>query len=489
MIGIILMLVIAFAVSTAVSLIFTNRNVISYVSIVASLVGVVFVILTAVNLSETPDFVIENGLLYLDKISLIFISLVSFVSVMALLYSHGYMQHELEEGAIMTKDYRIYYFYVNLFVLIMYLTFMVQSLALIWVGVGATTLVSTFLVGFYRNDHSTEAAWKYMMLCSVGITIALIGITLVYASSVGVIEDGNTAMDWTVLMENAASLNPALLKMAMVLIIIGFGTKVGFSPMHTWLPDAHSQAPTPVSGMLSAVLLNCALYAIIRFYMVSEITIPGFAKNLLLIFGLLSLFTAACFIVIARDIKRMLAYSSIENMGLIAIGLGIGTEIAIFGALFQLVAHSVTKPLLFYSAGNIIQAYDTREMASITGLKKSMPFTSFMLTAGSLIIIGVPPFAIFAGEFNIILGTVSAGQFIIAAIVLILLSVVFAGFLKHILPMLPGKEEDGVKEHSGIIRKMPFVIMIATTLILGLFVPESVKDMLTETARMIGGML
>ena len=290
-------------------------------------------------------------------------------------------------------------------------------------------------------------------------------------------------------MHNAASLNPALLKMAMVLIIIGFGTKVGFSPMHTWLPDAHSQAPTPISGMLSAVLLNCALYAIIRFYMVSEITIPGFAKNILIIFGLLSLFTAACFIVIARDIKRMLAYSSIENMGLIAIGLGIGTELAIFGAIFQLIAHSVTKPLLFYSAGNIIQAYDTRVMSSITGLKYTMPFTAFMLTAGSLIIVGVPPFAIFVGEFNIILGAVSAGQPIIAIAVLALLAVVFAGFTMHIFPMISGKADQGIKEHEGIIRKMPFVIMILTTLVLGLFMPESLGDLLTDAARMIGGIL
>lgn len=489
MIAVISILIACYMLATAISLMSSNRNVISCVSISVSLVGAVCTVLTAFKLMDSPEHIIEDGVIYLDSISLIFISLVSFVSVMALLYSHGYMQHELEEGAITDKDYRIYYVYVNLFVLIMYLTFMVQSLALIWVGVGATTLVSTFLVGFYRNDHSTEAAWKYMMLCSVGITIALIGITLVYASSVGVIDDANTAMDWTVLMHNAASLNPALLKMAMVLIIIGFGTKVGFSPMHTWLPDAHSQAPTPISGMLSAVLLNCALYAIIRFYMVSEITIPGFAKNILIIFGLLSLFTAACFIVIARDIKRMLAYSSIENMGLIAIGLGIGTELAIFGAIFQLIAHSVTKPLLFYSAGNIIQAYDTRVMSSITGLKYTMPFTAFMLTAGSLIIVGVPPFAIFVGEFNIILGAVSAGQPIIAIAVLALLAVVFAGFTMHIFPMISGKADQGIKEHEGIIRKMPFVIMILTTLVLGLFMPESLGDLLTDAARMIGGIL
>lgn len=483
------LLFVVFIAATVFCFFSRGKNSLSYMSIAASVLGAVCVIMIALEMRESSHFTIDEGMIYIDRVSLLFMSLISFVSVVAVLYSHGYMYYELEEGAITERDLKNYYVIMNLFVMIMYMTFVVRSLAVIWVGVGATTLVSTFLVGFYRNNNSTEAAWKYMMLCSVGITIALIGITLVYASTLGVIDDANSAIDWPVLVEYASGLDPTLMKMATVLIIIGFGTKVGFAPMHTWLPDAHSQAPTPVSGMLSAVLLNCALYAIVRFYMIAEITIPGFAKTVLLIFGVLSLGIAANFIVGSRDIKRMLAYSSIENMGLIAIGLGIGTELAIYGAMFQMVAHSVTKPLLFFSAGNIIQKYDTRDMNQIRGLKEKMPFTAFMLAAGSLIIVGVPPFAIFVGEFNILYAAAADGQFVVLGLIVLFLAVVFAGFTKHIFPMLSGHTDANITEHKNKVRALPFLIMIATTLVLGLFVPDNILGLMTDIARTIGGTL
>lgn len=479
----------AFLLSVLLCFIVRNPRFMSLLTIAVTIASSFCVIAVAYDMSQTSDFVLDRGLFYMDRVSLIFMSLIAFVSTMASMYSHGYMLHELEEGVVERRDLVNYHITFNLFVMVMFMTFAVRSLAVIWVGVGATTLVSTFLVGFYRNENSTEAAWKYMMLCSVGITIALIGICLTYASTVGVIGDENTALDWPVLMEFASGLDPTLMKMATVLIVIGFGTKVGYAPMHTWLPDAHSQAPTPVSGMLSAVLLNCALYAIVRFYMISEIAVPGFAKTVLLIFGLLSLFVAANFIVGSKDIKRMLAYSSIENMGLIAIGFGIGTEMAVFGALFQMVAHSVTKPLLFFSAGNIIQTYDTRDMNSIRGLKKGMPFTAFMLAAGSLIIVGVPPFAIFVGEFSIIYVAALDSQIAVLVVMLILLAIVFAGFIKHIFPMLSGEAGPGIRECSGAIRATPFVVMLATALALGLFMPEGLSSIMTDVARQIGGLL
>lgn len=477
----------AFALSAILCFASKSPKTMSLLTIAATVMASFCVIASAYDTSQTSDFVLDRGLFYMDRVSLIFMSLVAFVSVMAAMYSHGYMLHELDEGVIGRRDLVNYYVAFNMFVMVMFMTFAVRSLAVVWVGVGATTLVSTFLVGFYRNENSTEAAWKYMMLCSVGITIALIGVCLAYASTVGVIEDENSALDWPVLMEFASGLDPALMKMATVLMIIGFGTKVGYAPMHTWLPDAHSQAPTPVSGMLSAVLLNCALYAIVRFYMISEIAIPGFARTVLLIFGLLSLFVAANFIVGSKDVKRMLAYSSIENMGLIAIGFGIGTEMAIFGALFQMVAHSVTKPLLFFSAGNMIQAYDTRDMNSIRGLKDRMPFTAFMLAAGSLMIVGAPPFAIFVGEFSIIYAAAADSQIAILAITLVLLAMVFAGFTRHIFPMLSGEADREVCECRGLLRKAPFAIMVAASLILGLFMPDALGDLVHDAARQIGG--
>jgi len=470
-----------------ISCAFVKRmRVLSYLSIIASLISIACMTFICVGMYDS-DFVFEIGPLYMDRVSLIFLCLVSFVALMTMLYSDGYIFYEKEEGIVSDRDLRQYYITLNLFVAVMYVTFIVNSLALIWLCVGATTLVSTFLVGFYKNGNSTEAAWKYMTLCSVGITVALLGITLLYASTVGIITDADTALDWTVLMENAASLDSDLMRISIALIIIGYGTKVGFAPMHTWLPDAHSQAPTPVSGMLSAVLLNCALYAMLRCVMVSEITIPDFANTILLIFGLFSLFIAAMFIIGSKDLKRMLAYSSIENMGLIAIGFGIGTELSIFGALIQLIAHSVTKPLLFFAAGNIIQKYETRDMNLIRGVKEKMPFTAFMMAAGSLIIIGVPPFSIFVGEFCIVYGAISSDMVWMAILTLFLLVFVFAGFTKHIFEMLSGHTEQDVKEHTGTLRKIPFVVMFIVTLVIGLFMPEQFSGFLHDAASIIGG--
>ena len=245
--------------------------------------------------------VIDEGVFWMDPLSAVFMILVAFVGFLASLYSGPYIGLEVEEGVVSRKENGVYYSLLMIFISVMMLTFTVRSMAVVWLGIGATTLVSTFLVGFYSRDESTEAAWKYIILCSVGITIALFGLTLVYASTVGVI-DSDSALDWPALMEHASELDPNMMRMAMVLIIVGFGTKVGFFPMHAWLPDAHSQAPSPVSGLLSAVLLNCAMYGILRFYGVSEVLDPGFASTVMLIFGFLSLAAAAMFIVSSRDL-------------------------------------------------------------------------------------------------------------------------------------------------------------------------------------------
>ena len=289
------------------------------------------------------------------------------------------------------------------------------------------------------------------------------------------------------LMAAADSLDPALMKMAMVLIIVGFGTKVGFVPMHTWLPDAHSQAPSPVSGLLSAVLLNCAMYGILRFYSISEIVNPGFASKLLLIFGIVSLSIAALFIVGSKDLKRMLAYSSIENMGLIAIGFGLGTPLAIAGAVLQMVAHSITKPILFFSAGNVIQTYGTRDMRSIHGLGRTMPFSAFMLTAGSLAIIGAPPFAVFVSEFTLLSASIDAGAIWLTVLMVLALSIVFAGFTRNVFPMIMGTCDRKITKDRHPSRFVPRVVLFVLSLAMGLFMPEQLKDCVIGIVHTIEG--
>jgi hydrogenase-4 component F len=430
---------------------------------------------------------VQYGLWHVDGLSALFVALTATMGLMVSLYSGGYLRKEKEEGIITSRDERFYFMLFHLLVSTMTLVFVADSVGVLWIAIEATTLVSAFLVGFYRNEGATEATWKYLMICSVGITLALVGITLVYASSQVIMGDSPSSLDWTVLISVAHNLDPELIKVAFVFILIGFGTKMGLVPMHTWLPDAHSQAPTPISAMLSAVLLNCALYSIIRFQAIVDITVPGYTSILMIGFGLVSMAVAAAFILVSRNLKRMLAYSSIEHMGLIAIGLGVGTPLAVFGVLFHIIAHSLTKSAVFLSAGNIIHGYGTMEMKSIRGMREKMPRTSFMFTASTLAIIGLPPFAVFIGELSIIGGIADAGMYLLAAVVVILLIAVFAGVLYHVLPMMSGTTESGAKEPQGMVRAIPIILLLGAAVFLGLFMPESVKDALESIVSVITG--
>lgn len=481
-----MLMIVAMVVSAVACIALRNKGVITILQPVCCLI----ILLLALNLCipVLDGEVLDDGLFYMDSVSAVFMLLVGFVGLMASVYSRAYIGLEHEEGKVNGKEQGQYYCLLVVFISVMMLTFSVRSMAIVWLGIGATTLVSTFLVGFYSSEESTEAAWKYIILCSVGITIALAGFTLVYASTVGIL-DSDSSLDWPALMAVAEDLDPTMMKMAMVLIIVGFGTKVGFVPMHTWLPDAHSQAPSPVSGLLSAVLLNCAMYGILRFYSISEIVNPGFASTIMLVFGLLSLGAAAFFIVSARDLKRMLAYSSIENMGLIAIGFGIGTPLAITGAVIQMVAHSITKPILFFSAGNIIQSYGTRNMDLIRGVNRSMPFTGFMMAAGTLAIIGVPPFAVFVGELTLMSASLESGMLWVTVLSVILLAIVFAGFVRHVFPMLTGDAGREIEKHTCPSRHVPLAVLFLCTLLLGLFMPDTVSGWLDNVVTILSGVM
>ena len=461
----------------------------SRVAAALSMVGSAAVLIASLPVCITAfdGAVTAYGIWYVDGLSSLFILITGIVSLMSALYSYGYLKRDEEEGEVGSKDVRQYHVVFNLFVASMLLVFVLKSVGAMWIAIELTTLVSAFLVGFYRRDKALEATWKYLMICSVGITLGLFGITLVYASSSDVLEGASGALDWSVLFEAAESLDPMLIKMAFIFIIIGFGTKMGLVPMHTWLPDAHSQSPTPISAMLSAALLNCALYAILRFQMITEISAPGFASALMIGFGLLSLAVAGAFILISKDIKRMLAYSSIEHMGIIAIGFGIGTPLAVFGALFHIIAHSLTKPLVFFAAGNVIQGYGTQEMNEVRGLRKTMPMTSLMLGAGTLAIVGLPPFSVFIGEITILGGAVDAGMYHVALLTAVFIIFVFAGFTRNIFSMMHGEPKGEVKEPKGMLRALPMVMLLLMTVLFGLFMPESVKDVLWSIAEWFTG--
>ncbi len=467
-----------------VFLLVKNVKIMSYVSLAGAVAFLIVSLMCCIP--HLVGEVYDNSIWYIDSLSAFFLIVTAVISFATILYSKEYMEVEYENNVFSAKELSRYHFIMFVFIAIILFTFAVRSAALTWIGIGMTTLVSAFLVGMHKDAAATEASWKYIMLCSVGIMLALFGIALLFAASADVIPDAES-LDWPALVLSAANLDPVLMKFAAAFFIIGLGTKAGLAPLHNWLPDAHSQAPSPVSGMMSGVLLNCAMYGIMRFYTVSEIVNPGFAKNILLLFGILSLIISSAFIYISKDFKRMLAYSSVENMGLIAIGLGIGTPLALFGAMFQVMAHSVCKPLIFFCSGNVTQAYETRNMSEIRNVSGKMKFTGFATAAGGLAVSGAPPFPLFIGELLIILGALSAGMYYLAGFLGIILIFVFAALILNIFPMLSGSTDKEVKERKSFFGSLSIIMLIVIAVFIGLFMPEYMREVFDSMVSILSG--
>jgi hydrogenase-4 component F len=420
---------------------------------------------------------VDTGLWYLDPLSGLFMVVIVTITAMVSLYSVQYLEHDRKEGEANLKDLRYYHVLLHLFAFSMLMVVVVDSLGLMWIAVEGTTLVSAFLVGFYKKSEAMEASWKYLIICSVGITLALLGIILLYASSVAALGENADTLDWSALRSVAGNLDPALMKVSFIFILVGLGTKAGLAPMHTWLPDAHSQAPTPISALLSAVLLNCAMYGVLRVHILASEAVPGFSSSMLIFFGLLSLAIATAFILTSRDIKRFLAFSSVEHMGIIALGFGIGGPLAIFGAVFHVLAHSLTKTLMFFGAGNVIQKYGTREMKEIKGLGRAMPATAALLVLGAAAIAGSPPFAVFIGELFVISGALAQGEYLVAGLFIALIVMIFAGMTYRVLGMVSGKPQEGLPSGElGKLRLLPMIVLASVILLLGLFLPEVISD-------------
>ena len=436
---------------------------------------------------------IDEGLLYMDMLSAYVLLLVAFVGLAANLYSVAYMGWELREGTIGEAKLRNFHLFFHLFIFTMVLVGVSDNLGIMWIAIEGTTLASAYLVGFYDRDTSVEVAWKYLIICSVGITLALLGTVLLYASSVSFLGEASDDLSWSPLMDPAvlANLDVDLMRIALILVLVGYGTKVGLAPMHTCLPDAHSQAPTPVSALLSAVLLNCAMYGILRFHMLlsGSAVGPGFSSDLLLLCGILSLATAAAFIVTSKEYKRMLAYSSIEHMGIIAIGFGIGGPLAIMGALFHMLNHALPKTLLFFGAGNVLQRYGTREIAGVRGLASVMPATAVLVAGGALAIVGCPPFGTFISEIMILAGAIEGGDLLAATAYLGLLAVVFAALLHHAGRMLVGEAPGIERGEVGRWRPVIMATLLVAVAVLGLYMPDVLEEALERmVALLTGGM-
>jgi hydrogenase-4 component F len=392
----------------------------------------------------------EGYYLRADALSSFFLVGIAFVSGLVLIYASGYLRHT-GEGRFSSP--RWFYALVFMFLFTMISVCLSENLGLLWIMMEGTTLASALLVGFYNTEGAVEAGWKYLIVCTVGIAFALFGTIVLYLAAVKAGISPVSALDWVSLMNAAprVGLDPHLVKLAFVFVLVGYGTKIGFVPMHSWLPDAHAEAPTPISALLSAVLLNCAMYALMRYdTIVSRSVGPGFPHTLLLIFGLLSMGVAGLLILVQRNLKRMLAYSSIEHMGIIAIGLGLGGPLGLLGALLHTFNHSTAKSFLFFSAGNIRHNMGTLRMDAIRGISRTMPETSAALVVGGLAIAGLPPFSLFVSEFAILSEAFAEAHYLVAALFLMVLSVVFGGFVYHLFRMLCG-EPDRRPENSRLI--------------------------------------
>ena len=383
------------------------------------------------------------GFICLDTLSAFFIFLIAVVVFAGALYSLGYIKKDIEKGIISEKKARIYYLLFNLFCFSMFVVPAVNNLGMLWVAIEMTTLISAFLVGFYNKKESVEAAWKYIIICSVGIIFALLGTILFsYAFSISGL---SKSLNWSDMVGVAHILDKNILKIAFIFILVGYGTKAGLAPMHTWLPDAHSQAVAPISALLSGVLLKTAIYAILRFGMII-IKGVGFAyfAHLMILFGIISLAVSSGFILVQKDLKRLLAYSSIEHIGIISIGFGLGTPLACAGALLHVFNHAVTKSFMFFGAGNIVSIYQKHNMNAIRGVIKVLPFTGMMMFLGVFALTGFPPFSIFISEMMIIVAAFNKGAYLIGALLLVFLAIIFGAFIHHFGKMLFGNIPKGM---------------------------------------------
>ena len=364
-----------------------------------------------------------------------------------------------------------------------------NNLILMWVAIEATTLSSAFLVGTYKQKTSLEAAWKYIIICSVGVAFGLYGTLLTFANANGVLADPSQAIFWSAVNQQATGLNPMLMYIAFAFVLIGFGTKCGLFPMHTWLSDAHSEAPSPVSAILSAVLLNCAMLVVLRYYtLVSKAVGAEFPQTLMLIFGLLSVLVAALFIIVQFDIKRMLAYSSIENMGLISFAFGLGGPIGVFAGLLHTINHSLAKTLLFCASGNILLKYKTRDMNQVRGLWRVAPVSAVLFAGGALALGGIPPFNVFVSEFSVVVAGITAGKTWLVILCLILLTIVLAGLALMLLKTVLGKQPDNVE--AGEVSKVSLAamaILLLLMFVMGIHIAEPILQLLKSAVGIVLG--
>jgi len=438
-------------------------------------VGAAGLLSGAVIQGISPRVAAWGDLMRLDELGSYFLLIVAGVHFLCSVYAYGYFRREIEGGHIGPAKVRMYHVWINLFVLSMVVVVCSHHLALQWVAVEATTLFSAPLIYLHGDRRGMEAAWKYLLICSVGIAFAFLGIIFLSRAA------GDVPLTYTALPLAAKRLDPRFLRLAFLFFLVGYGTKMGLAPMHTWLPDAHSQAPAPASAMLSGVLLNCALLSIMRV----APAIPGaYASPLLILFGILSIAVPALLVAVQRDIKRLLAFSSIENMGIVVLGLGFGGA-ARPAALLHVLNHSVAKVLLFLVAGDLILRFGTQKIRQIHGILRESPLRGVLLFGGILAITGSPPFGAFWSEFGILVGGIAGGHLAVSLAYLVLLAILFGSFLMYGSDMVFGEGVPRKPAGPELWCLLPACVLLMASLWLGLHVPEGLYRTLERLSTVV----
>ena len=421
-----------------------------------------------------------------DPFNVFLVALTAFVGLTTSIFSRPYMHVEVEHGRLNARRLRLYHSMYQLFMAMMLVALTNNNLGLLWVAMEAATLSTVLLVTLYRTPASLEAGWKYFILCGVGIAQALFGTILLYFAAEKVLgAEGVSALLWTDLAAVKGELEPRVLALAWVFLLVGYGTKVGLAPLHNWLPDAHAEGPTPVSAVLSGLLLNVAIYAVVRCKVLVEGSLrSSLPSTMLMGFGLLSVVLAAFFLWRQRDIKRLFAYSSIEHMGIVAFAFGMGGAVANFAALLHMTVHSLTKSAIFFAVGHAAQKAGSQRMEDIRGLLVMNPTIGWRLMLGSLAILGVPPFGVFASEF-LILTTAMKQQPWATPILLVALGVAFAAIFGRVQSMVYGAPTGRRLPHQPAL--LPVFAHLALVLLLGLYIPPYLANWYRAAASMIGG--
>ena len=447
----------------------------------------------AIDLSGGHKVHALSGFIYIDPLSGFFVATIAVVVALASFGSGAYLRSEEERQELSPLQVRLYFIFFAIFASMMLASFETGNLGLLWVLIEASTLASCVLVGLEAKAVSLEAAWKYIIISSFGVTMALVGTLFLYYAAGSLSGSPTQHLTWQFLFAHAGGLSHQSLRLSFLLVVIGYGTKVGLAPMHTWLPDAHSEAPSPASAMLSAALLNTGMYAIIRF---QALTVPAlgsrFATHVLLIFGFASVIVGTLFIVLRGNFKRMFAYSSVEQMGIIAIALGFGGVLGFYGALLQILTHAIGKAVLFLTSGDIVLRYRTRLVDEVRGVLSVNPLTGAVLLLAALAVAGSPPFGLFLSEFTIVRAGLQHSSVVLVAVLLVMLAIVFVALVSAAAAMALGDSPDRPttgpaysERSSRLLAATPLVAGLGALAVLGVWIPGRLDALIMHSIHAI----